>query len=1538
MAWPLSQDYNEALQNPQSSFSDAELRQGQVVVNALGIPQPCSGNFADVYAVECPASNTKWAVKCFTREVHGLRERYSAISQYLQQARLPFTVDFQYLEQGIRIAGRWYPVLKMHWVEGFTLNAFVRDMLDKPATLEGLSRIWLRMAGRLREAKLGHCDLQHGNVLLVPGSNASSLAVKLIDYDGMWVPALANTPSGEVGHPAYQHPQRLRQGGYNPDVDRFPLLAIYVALRALVVGGRPLWERFDTGDNLLFRQTDFETPNRSALFAELLRMNAPDVRELVVKLIDAARLSLEQTAHLTDLVAVEAAPQRREKNAAPAEEADETPIIIRRPRRRKRSKKPLVWMSAILLVLLAGGGALYWGLSPAGTGKKPATAPMLAQTTKEAPPPAPEEKTSDPPNVKQPPTRVDEKNPSPKANANDNDPPPLPDRPIPSPEKTKPARPAVETKPSDPPRSTPKPLETPTKPAEAPLPILEGPLGEVRRFAGHDGDVIGVALSPDGKRALSASSDKSVRLWDIASGETIHTLNGHTQMVWSVAFSPDGKRAVSAGYDNTVRLWDLDKGEEIRVLNGHTAAVRRAVFSPDGKHVFSAGLDKIVRQWDAGSGEIVGQYSGNNSDAYWMDLSPDGKRILSGGGDKEVHCWQVGGRELLPLVGNTSHVYAIDCSADGKLVAASGGDRIVRIWRMEDRKLLHNLAGHTGQVNAVAFLPDGRLLSSAHDGTIRLWDVRTGQELGRFHGAEGSKILSVVAAPKGNYFLSGDSEKLVRVWRVPPPDVLAAKPNDAVEEALSFTGHTANVRRVAFSFEGRRILSAGYDDTARLWETATGREVFALRHKKANVTTVAFLPDGRRALSGGNDGAIRLWDLRDGRELRAFTEHTNSVNYVVVSSDGQRAVSGSGDPAVLVWDVENGEVLHRLEGHPRGVECVGLSPDGRWAATGSPGGAIRLWEAASGKEIRALQEGHTRDVQSLRFTPDSRLLLSASRDKTLRLWDVESGKELRRFEGHTDMVEGAALSPDGRRAISAGRDGTVRLWDVASGKELHRFLGHKGIVWDAAYSPDGHYAVSAGEDKTLRLWRLPFAPFVVGQPLELKAESVPLTVKLPVPDKAAQDSCEKEIRNTYKVEYDNRQPAQQAALAVKLLEHGQNAKDKTDRRFVFLREASNAAVQAGEMALSLQALDEMSKTFADFDALPLKSAVLERFVSVARGSEGNKRLLLQILAVLDEAEAADAYEPALKLLAAAQKVSPKVSDRYLSAVVKQRRTRMETLRKVYGKIAAAVQTLADSPRDAEANLLAGSFECFDKEDWRKGLPLLARSSDKTLAELARKDLSQPMEAGVQAELGQSWWTFAAKQSGANLKSAAQRRARHWFREALPRLNGMDKERIEERLAKKVGRLNLRPGLIAELYADETFEKRVKARLDYKIDFNWGLGAADDKLPPDHFSIRWQGYLIPPRPGRYTLTVVSDDGARLSLEENSFIDFWTTIGRHDKVIEVNDMKPIRIRLDYHEIINEASVRLLWSLEGGFAEQPIGVEALYHESKQERLLAP
>jgi hypothetical protein len=416
MTWPLSQDYNEAIQDPAASFGDAELKQGQAATNSLGIPMPRSGNFADVYEVTTPGG--KWAVKCFTRQIPGIRERYKEVSGYLKQTPLPFMVECSYLEQGIRVRGDWYPVLKMHWIEGFNLNQWIKDNLGKPQLLEILSQIWVKLAGRLRDSQMAHCDLQHGNVLLVPGSKAGSLAVKLVDYDGMCVPALAQLRSIEVGHPNFQHPQRARENIYGLEVDRFSHLVIYAAVRALMSGGKSLWERFDNGDNLLFKAADFERPGKSPVFNELLRKNGDaGVQQLVETMLQALEGPLDQTPRLADVVAnlppfnasavitrsvpapaptaasapvrsapVPFAPEPTDDARADDESQDDEAAPPSRRKRRARKNGILIGaavMVAVGVLALGGSGALLI-LSK---GKKPQGAVALAQVPPNNPPP-----------------------------------------------------------------------------------------------------------------------------------------------------------------------------------------------------------------------------------------------------------------------------------------------------------------------------------------------------------------------------------------------------------------------------------------------------------------------------------------------------------------------------------------------------------------------------------------------------------------------------------------------------------------------------------------------------------------------------------------------------------------------------------------------------------------------------------------------------------------------------------------------------------------------------------------------------------------------------------------------------------------------------------------------------------------------------------------------------------------------------------------------------------------------------------------------
>jgi hypothetical protein len=442
MGWPLSQDYNEVIQDARTAFADPELRAGEVATNALGLPLPRSGNFADVYEVKGAGGKGRWAVKCFTRQVAGLRERYAAVSAHLAQSQLPFTVDFQYLEQGIRVRGQWYPVLKMQWVEGLLLNEFVRDNLEKPPLLNALSQIWLRMAKRLREASFAHADLQHGNVILVPGSTARSLAVKLIDYDGMFVPALAGKKSGEVGHPNYQHPQRLREGTYSGEVDRFPLLVVATALRALAVSGRALWERHDNGDNLLFKETDLRDPEQSPVFADLLQISDPLTQKLVGCLRQGITAPLEATPPLTELMPEErpAGVQRPAAVSSAAREGaggnawDFASEEAERPARRKQRQGGVpswVWAAVaavgIVLFLVVGLGA--WMAS-----RDKAKEPVAQQSTQKQSPPKRTPSTEKDPTPPTPPTQPTRPKRPKRERPTADPPPPLPDLPPPSPD------------------------------------------------------------------------------------------------------------------------------------------------------------------------------------------------------------------------------------------------------------------------------------------------------------------------------------------------------------------------------------------------------------------------------------------------------------------------------------------------------------------------------------------------------------------------------------------------------------------------------------------------------------------------------------------------------------------------------------------------------------------------------------------------------------------------------------------------------------------------------------------------------------------------------------------------------------------------------------------------------------------------------------------------------------------------------------------------------------------------------------------------
>lgn len=272
MAWPTPQDYNEAVQNPKLAFADSELQVGRPELTDLGLPRPITGGFASVYKLQCPQRT--WAVRCFLRQFDDHERRYAAISEHLSRLRLPYTVGFTFLRNGIRVRGQWYPILKMEWVQGEPLTAFIERHLGDRSTLLSLAKHWVEMVTVLQQASIAHGDLQHGNVLVVDGQ------LRLIDYDGMYVPALSGESSHEVGHRNYQHPLRT-ESDFGAYLDNFSAWIVYVSL--IVLAANPgLWPQFGAGDeSLLFRRTDFEQPEASDVLHTLERHPDEQIRSAI---------------------------------------------------------------------------------------------------------------------------------------------------------------------------------------------------------------------------------------------------------------------------------------------------------------------------------------------------------------------------------------------------------------------------------------------------------------------------------------------------------------------------------------------------------------------------------------------------------------------------------------------------------------------------------------------------------------------------------------------------------------------------------------------------------------------------------------------------------------------------------------------------------------------------------------------------------------------------------------------------------------------------------------------------------------------------------------------------------------------------------------------------------------------------------------------------------------------------------------------------------------------------------------------------------
>jgi WD40 repeat protein/serine/threonine protein kinase/tetratricopeptide (TPR) repeat protein len=419
-------------------------------------------------------------------------------------------------------------------------------------------------------------------------------------------------------------------------------------------------------------------------------------------------------------------------------------------------------------------------------------------------------------------------------------------------------------------------------------------------------------------------------------------------------------------------------------------------------------------------------------------------------------------RESRSLRGFSEWVGGLAFSPAGRRLAAAG-DKAVRLWDVATGTEEHALQDRADYANTdVVFSPDARLLISAGtDGTVRIWDPRTGRLIRTLKLINKSDAVRCVAvSPDGRSLAAGCGSGFLGVW-------------DTADWRLRVIQRSAShVLSVSFSPDGRHLASAGTDRLIKIWNVASGQVVRMLVGHSYMISSVAFSPDGKTLASGSEDNSIKLWDPATGKELRTLQGHTSWAHCVAFSPDGRWLASASDDRTVRLWDVGNGRTVLTLRGHSNRVRSVAFDPAGRLLATSSSDGTVKLWDlAASPQEARLLRE-HTQPVIRAAYSPNGRLLATASRDGTVRLWQVAGDQEGRILASHRSEVWAVAFDPKERRLVSGGNDGTVKLWDAASGKVLRIFQGHQHFVRAVAFSPDGRRVASGSHDRTVKVWDL----------------------------------------------------------------------------------------------------------------------------------------------------------------------------------------------------------------------------------------------------------------------------------------------------------------------------------------------------------------------------------------------------------------------------------------------------------------------------------
>lgn len=626
---------------------------------------------------------------------------------------------------------------------------------------------------------------------------------------------------------------------------------------------------------------------------------------------------------------------------------------------------------------------------------------------------------------------------------------------------------------------------------------------------GHQDNIVDVSFSPDEKKVMTVSEDRTTKLWDAGTGLLLATLDYHNEKITAATFSPDGKKIASTSRDNRAAIWDATTGKLLQRLKIPAYWIESLAFSPDSKKLVTASLDGKLRIWNVVDGSIIMTFSDKQIGLNKVMYSPDGRMIattcladsvvtlwnVSSGkihskflnedrgissfefsplSDfimvtdfhstyENIHFWNIlNGQQSRIQFDSIENIISSGLSADGKYVCVATSNKMVKIFELNNYSMINSFPTESS-ITKVRFTPDGKQIAVVMNNTVRLYDVQTGHSTATTFYHQ-KNILALCFSKDGDKIVTGSSDATAKLWEADSGNLLQ-----------QFSGIATRFYSIAYSPDGKKIASSGMG--SYIWDRETGQKKYMLSNDTGWVSSIAYSKDGSKIVTASFDSSIQVWDAVTRKELRTIRLQNSIAKSVEFSPDGKSilalmnrvdwADTLSGD--IKIWEVETGAMTwsSQLNSIYTGAESIQYSPNGKQICVAA-GNSIYIVTIQT--TIVHELKGHERKVRMARFNHSGSQIVSASMDSSIKIWDLSNRKIVFTSKKHIGPVVSATFSPDDKFVVSASLDKSIKIWDAHQGRLKKNIPDNSQAIYAASFSPDGKNILSLSLDQTARIW------------------------------------------------------------------------------------------------------------------------------------------------------------------------------------------------------------------------------------------------------------------------------------------------------------------------------------------------------------------------------------------------------------------------------------------------------------------------------------